>query len=79
MGNPERPDGGEKLTGVPQRNAGSKGEHVHEQENCGRRPARRRKASYRVRLSWEYSLKTTSAARELPIGAQFAIPSARRA
>src|SRR6478736_3175029 len=47
----------QKLTRVPQRYAGRKGEHVNEQQQYGGRPTRRRKPSYRMSLVLEWRVK----------------------
>jgi len=38
VGNPERMDGGQELTRIPERDARSEGEHVDEQKDYGGSP-----------------------------------------
>src|SRR5215210_5675363 len=66
MWNTERADSSEKLTRIPERYAWSEGEHIHEQQEDGGRPARRGKSSYLERPGNEKLNKNTSAASELP-------------
>ena len=66
MRDTERTDGSEKLTRIPQSDAGGEGEHIDEQQEDGGGPARRRESSYRECPSEEKLIKNTSAASELP-------------
>jgi hypothetical protein len=61
MWDAERADGGEKLTRVPERDAGGEGHHVDEQQEDRGGPSRGRKASYLVNPSEEKLIKISAA------------------